>query len=130
LRRDLLLAFRYLLAGSTAVAVNLVVLHVLTEWLHLYYVVSSATAFVASISLGFVLQKYWTFRDRSTELLRRQASLFFAVGLMNLLLGPALLYVAVEYVGLWYMAAQAMVLMLLAAESFLINRYVTFRNAS
>ncbi len=118
---------KYAIAGGIAVAANLVVLYVFTDLLGVWYVASSGIAFCVSLAAGFSLQKFWTFRDPSMRRIKRQMAMYLGVGILNLILGPALLYVLVETFALWYLAAQLVVMVLLAGESYLINRFITFK---
>ncbi|MDZ4221471.1 MAG: GtrA family protein [Patescibacteria group bacterium] len=118
---------KYGISGGTAVAVNLAVLYVCTDVLGIWYVVSAAVAFSVSLVTGFYLQKFWTFRDTGTHRIKRQMALYTSVGLLNLALGPLLLFLLVEALAIWYLAGQVMVMAVLALESYFINRFVTFK---
>lgn len=130
LRREIYrrrLIIKYGLAGGTAVAVNLAALYFFTEVFGVWYVASAAVAFLFSLLTGFLLQKFWTFRDRDLSRLKKQMAIYAAVGLVNLILDPVLLYLLVEAFALWYILAQILVLGGLAIESYLLNRFITFR---
>lgn len=121
------IVIKYLFAGGTAVVVNLFVLYVFTDLFGVWYVASSVIAFCVSLLTGFSLQKFWTFRDPSMRRIKRQMVLYTAVGVLNVMLGPALLYLVVETFAVWYLAAQLAVLAVLAVESYLLNRFITFK---
>ena len=118
---------KYFLSGVTAVLANLFVLYVLTDIFGVWYVVSGIAAFFVSISVGFSLQKFWTFRATGVRHIKRQMAMYMAVGAMNLALGPVMLYTIVETFGLWYVVAQVVVMALLAVGSYFINRFITFK---
>lgn len=121
------IVIKYLFAGGTAVVVNLFVLYVFTDLFGVWYVASSVIAFFVSLLTGFALQKFWTFRDPSMRRIKRQMALYTAVGVLNVVLGPTLLYLVVETFAVWYLAAQLAVLAVLALESYLLNRFITFK---
>lgn len=118
---------KYLLAGSVVVAVNLSVLYTLTEFFHIYYLLSAIGAFLVSFGVSFVLQKYWTFNDTRNEGMHRQAAFYFLVQLCNVSLNTGLLYVFVTYLHIWYVASQAFISFLLAVVIFFVNRYMVFK---
>ncbi len=118
---------KYFFSGGTAVAVNLFALYVFTDLLRVWYVASSVVAFCISLSIGFLLQKFWTFHDNNMRSIKRQMVMYIAVGVLNVILGPTLLYAVVETFGIWYMFAQFLVMVALASESYLLNRFITFR---
>ncbi len=121
-----LLVIRFLISGGTATAVNVGTLYVLTEFAGLWYILSSVVAFVLAFCVSFTMQKWWTFAERSTHRVGSQAGLYFAVALGNLGLNTLLLYVLVEWFGLWYVIAQLIASAIIAAESFLLYRFVIF----
>ena len=49
------------------------------------------------------------------------------VGILNLVLDPLLLYALVETFDIWYVLAQLLIMSGLAIESYLINRFITFK---
>lgn len=118
---------KYFLAGGAAVTVNLLFLYFLTELFEIWYVISSIVAFFVSLLTGFWLQKFWTFRDNNVRHIKRQMAMYSTVGVLNLVLGPTLLYAFVETFNIWYMLAQLLVMAVLAIESYLINRFITFK---
>lgn len=118
---------KYLFAGGAAVIVNLLFLYFLTEMFGFWYVTSSVIAFFVSLLTGFFLQKFWTFRDKDVIGIKRQMAMYSAIGVLNLAIGPTLLYAFVEAFHIWYMLAQVLVMVVLAAESYLLNRFITFK---
>ena len=67
---------RFLISGGTAAVVDLLFLYVLTDGIHMWYLLSSVLAFLAAFSVSFTLQKRWTFRDRSNDRLHVQAPVY------------------------------------------------------
>jgi len=117
---------KYLIAGGTATSVNLILLYLLTEYAHLWYLVSSALAFIISFFVSFYLQKYWTFTDRDKEKVFKQLSIYLLVALINLVINLVIMYLLVEIVGFWYMLAQLITGALIATESYLIYNFFIF----
>ena len=60
-------AFKYYLVGASGIFVNLGILFVLTEYVGLWYLLSSTIAIYVSITSNFLLNKSWTFRDTVTK---------------------------------------------------------------
>lgn len=121
------IVIKYGISGGTAVAANLAVIYIFTEIFSLWYVASSIFAFLVAIVIGFFMHKYWTFRDNSMHRIKRQMALYLAVGLLNLVLGPALLFTLVEMFGIWYLFGQVLVMAILAVGSYFVNRFITFK---
>ena len=119
---------KYVVVGGIAFLINVSALFLLTEYAGLYYVVSSALAFLAAFAANFLLQRIWTFSNRSRTHLRRHALQFFALQVIsNLLLNAALLYLLVEYLHLWYILAQILVSLSMAVITFFVSQRFIFR---
>lgn len=117
---------RYLIAGIIGATTNITLLFIFTEYAGLHYLVSAGISFVLACSVGFTLQKFWTFRDQSVESIHMQAMGYFIISSVNFFLNIAMLYVLVEWVRLWYIFAQIIASGLMAVSSFLLYRYVIF----
>ena len=119
--------FRYLASGGTAATTDLVILYLLTDGFGLHYLFSAVLAFVAAFFVSFFLQKFWTFEDASVEKVHMQATVYLLVALGNLALNTLLMYIFVEWIHLWYMAAQFFASGLLAFVTFFISRDIIFK---
>ncbi len=119
--------FRYLASGGTAAATDLVLLYLLTDGAGFHYLSSAALAFIAAFFVSFFLQKFWTFEDESIEKIHVQVGVYFLVALGHLILNSTLLYIFVDWLHLWYMAAQFIALGLLACVTFFISRDFIFQ---
>jgi len=119
--------FRYLISGGSATTVNFFFLYAFTEWLHVYYLISVFLAFVFALGVSFMLQKFWTFKDRENTSTRRQAVIYTLVAIGNTLLNVGLVYLLVEYVGLHYLVAQFFSSGFIAFESFFIYQMLIFK---
>jgi putative flippase GtrA len=119
--------WRYLVSGSSAAVVDLGLLYGLTEWASLHYLASATIAFVAAFFVSFFLQKFWTFQDHSVERVHAQVALYFVIAVANLGLNTLLMYLFVEYLHLWYLAAQILAGSAIACESFFISRHFVFK---
>jgi len=117
---------RYLFAGGIGALTNISLLFVFTEYVGLYYLVSASLSFILACCVGFLLQKFWTFQERSIESMHTQAIGYLTISTVNFFLNTALLYFLVEKIHLWYIFAQVIASGLIAISSFLLYRYVIF----
>lgn len=120
---------RYLISGGTVVLTELAALYVFTDLFRLWYEFSLVIAFVIALCVSFTLQKFWTFGDRETSDVHKQASSYVVVQLLNLAVNAAALYVLVQYFGMWYLLAQLLVSALIALWNFLIYKFIIFKRA-
>jgi len=115
-------AVRFVCAGSAGFGVYYVLLYVLTEYAHWWYLTSSIVALVINYVVTFILQKLLTFRDASTHVLVRQIISYAVMVSGFYLSNVVLLYALVDGLGMWYMSAQMLISALLTVVSFLISR--------
>lgn len=117
---------KYVISGATAAATDLLSLYALTDLLGVHYLVSSVVAFLVAFGVSFFLQKFWTFRDNRTHLLRSQMFQYGVVAFVNLTLNSLFLYLFVERFHVWYVFAQIAASVLVAFFSFFIYRNFIF----
>jgi len=129
-RLSIALVTKYTLSGSVGALTQLVVFYLLTISLgEELYLRSTSIAFIAGLSVGFLLQKLWTFRDLEVYRTPRQFVMFFVIGGVNLFINGLLMYFFIEEIGIWYINAQLVTAIVLSFESFIMNRYFTFYDA-
>ena len=122
-------AVRYIISGGTGAVVNIGTLFVLTHFLGVWYLASSVIAFIVSCFVSFYLQRTWTFEQNLPGTVTRHMSLYLAVALFNLALNTAIVYVCVEYIGLWYVLAQIVASVIVAVSSFFIYQHLIFNDS-
>lgn len=112
---------RFLSAGGVGLLLYYATLYLLTDLAGVWYIASALIASVVNYGSNFLLQKFWTFKNRDVENIPRQASayavLFVFISLSNLFL----LYVLVEYVHLMYLVAQVPVTIVLTIISYVVT---------
>lgn len=101
-------------------------LYAFTEWLGLWYLLSSVCSFIIAFIFNFSMQKWWAFRGEHDKSVKHQLVLFLLVNLGNLVLNSIGLLSLVEYFHLWYMGAQLIMSALLAIGSFFLYSKVVF----
>lgn len=123
---DPLKILRFLISGTLAALTHLGFLYLLTEYAGVWYVFSSAIGWGGGFVVSFTLQKYWTFANHSREFIGRQAALYFLLQGVNFIVNGAALFFLTDVIGLWYMLAQFVVLLVLAVWTYAISRRFIF----
>lgn len=121
---------RFLVSGTTSAAVNLSILFVLVDFANIHYLSASVASYILSIVAGFLLQKFWTFRDNVSDQIHTQFAVFTMVAIVNLCINTALMYTFVSVIGIWYLAAQVLAGLLIACISYVSYRKLVFNQAS
>jgi putative flippase GtrA len=118
---------RFLVAGGTATAFNLVFLYFLTDILGIWYLASTTIAFIFTFFLSFTLQKFFAFQDNASSKILRQMPLYLLIAVGNLLINALLMYGLVGYLDMYYLLAQIITSALISIESFFVYRHIIFR---
>ena len=120
-------AFKYYLVGASGVLVNLGILFILTEFVGLWYLLSSTIAIYVSITTNFLLNKTWTFRD--TAIKQRDFLMygkFIGVSLVGMGIQLGFNYMFVEKLSVYYLLAALISIMIASSVNFVLNRRLTF----
>ncbi len=117
---------KFLLTGSIGLCVNLGMFHLLYV-LGMPYLAGSVTAFLVAMFVGFALQKYWTFEDRTLERAHTQLMLYGILALCNLAINTLIVYLLVEYADAHYLVAQVIGAGSVAVTSYFVYRLYIFR---
>lgn len=95
----------------------------LTAVCGVWYLIASVVSYLLCVAYNFALQRAWAFGGGSGAIVS-QAPLFAAANLLGLALNTAILYLLVQNFGVWYLAAQAIASLAVAALSFSMYRRI------
>ncbi len=118
---------KFLVVGGTGVLVNSLALLLLVQWAHLPLVLASALAAELGIVNNFYWNDCWTFRR--TQLSWSRFARFNLVSLGGLVITTGTLWVLVDHLGLYYLAANLLGITLATAWNFAINSWWTWGGA-
>ncbi|MFA6459165.1 MAG: GtrA family protein [Candidatus Paceibacterota bacterium] len=120
---------RYVISGGTAAVTDLAFLYLFTDILHIWYLVSTVFAFIIAFCVSFTLQKYWTFRDHSSDGVGAQGALYFTVSVINLAVNTGLMYLLTDIFGSHYMISQIIAAGCIAIVSFFVYQKLIFKQS-
>ncbi|MFH1207650.1 MAG: GtrA family protein [Patescibacteria group bacterium] len=115
---------RYLVAGGIGVSLYYLLLYTLTEYADWWYLLSAAIGSIANFTSNFLLQKFWTFRNKDRNTVRAQARKYAILYVSLFVANLALMFVLVTLMHIWYILAQIPVTIILSAVSYLISRKI------
>ena len=121
---------RYLFAGGLAFATNLALLFIFAHYFHLWYLTASTLAFIISVIVSFTVQKFITFRDKTTDKVHHQIAKYIAIALFNVSANGGMMYALVDMAQIHYMFAQVFSAGIIAVWSLAVYRYFIFKHAS
>jgi len=116
---------KYACVGFSAFLTDFSVLYILTDFVHLHYLVSATIAFLFASLVNYSANRVWTFRSNGSK--TKQIPVFLLVVGSGLLLNNYIMYVSVEHFGLWYMYAKIIATTLVTIWNFFGNKYFTFK---
>ena len=118
-------ASKYLTVGFVGTLINLLVLYVTVEFLHVHYFIGAILGFVLAITSNFYFNKKWTFHNHSKNY-REQYVKYFTVSLICAGLSLGLLLLFVEVFNFWYILGQFIAIVFCGVVSFILNKMWSF----
>lgn len=128
IKRNYALIIRYGVSGLSGVFANLIVFTFAVEIYGVWYMYAAVMGFVAAYIVTFTMHKFWTFSATAMERMVTQGWLYLLSALGTLVINSVLLFMQVEWLGLWPIVAQAVALFITAALSFVFTSQVTFHH--
>jgi putative flippase GtrA len=118
--------WRFAFSGGIATLTDIILLYILTEYLNIWYLVSSVFSFLVGSLTHFTISRYWVFQNLEKSYWRQYAS-FFLIHLGGLIINVLGLYLLVEFVGIYYIIAKLLVVVLGVSWTFWGNKKFTFK---
>ncbi len=117
---------KYMVVGGIGTLIDFGLLYVLVEFAGVWYLLAAILSFVAAVINNYILNKVWTFQDKSNQF-AKQFVQFLIVSIVGLSLNTAILYGLVEFAGVWYLLAKALAIIVVLFWNFFTNKYWTFK---
>jgi dolichol-phosphate mannosyltransferase len=119
---------KFATVGLSGVGVNMGMLFLLTEYLHIPYLISSILAIEISILSNFFLNDIWTWRDRiKKKYLHRLIQYHISVGVTAIFINWLILLILTEFFGLYYLISNLIGIALGTFANYILNDIWTFR---
>ncbi|MDQ5949275.1 MAG: GtrA-like protein [Patescibacteria group bacterium] len=122
------LIVRFVISGGTSAFVNIAILSLLYYVFHVYYLLASIISFLISFVVSLVLQKFWTFQDRSMVDAHVQAGKYLATSLVGLAINTVILYICVEHFHFYVFLGQLVAGGVTACCTFFLSRNYVFNS--
>lgn len=119
---------KFIFAGSSAAAVDLLFLYLFHGLFKWGLVLSTSLAFILSFIVSFTLQKFWTFRNYSQKKIPVQFVLYIANAVIGLNLNGIMMHYSVNKMHVWYLLAQILVNVIIGFYNFFIYKFIVFRH--
>lgn len=112
---------KFAVVGITSLMVDYIFMVFLTEntALGLDYFQACAFSYTLSVFVNYFLSMKYVFHGREDMGKIKEASIFFVLSLIGLFLNQAIMWVAVELLGIYYMAAKLLSTVLVTNYNFI-----------
>lgn len=122
------LFLKYCVVGVVGTAIDVAVLWLLVHFGGLPVLVATSISFTVSVINNFFLNKFWTFKNPSSNY-RKLFIKFIIVSVGGLLLTNLCMGILVHAIGVWYIWAKLVTSCFVLVWNFLANKYWTFRHS-
>lgn len=126
IKRNLILFIRYNIFAGFSTLLDLILIYVLTEFFNIWYMYSVTIGYIVGVSTNYILNKYLTFKNKSRKIVL-QFGLFVTIALIGLLLNQIIIYLLVEFIGMWYMLAKIIAVVIVMFWNFSRHKKWTFK---
>ena len=128
LNKGFLQYFRYLICGGIATLTDVSLLFVLTHFLHVFYLIAAACAFIAGITVNYSLNIVLVFK--STGKIKKEFSLFALIGIGGLLWTEIIIWLLVDKLNLYVMIAKVVAIIVVLQWNFFMRKKFVFTSES
>ena len=113
--------FRFGVVGFTAFLIDAGLLYVLTEYLHVYYLVSSVISFIVSLIYNYILSIFWVF-DVKKKQTYKEVLLFAVLSVIGLGVNQLVMYLGVDLLNIHYMLCKIIATIIVMIYNFVTRK--------
>lgn len=105
-KETLIQMVKYGLIGCVAFAVDYGTLLVLTQYCHVYYLLSNVFSFCLGVIVSYIGSIGWVFHQEQTKSRTRDIVVFLIIGVIGLVFTELLLYIFTEWAHVYYLISK------------------------
>lgn len=118
--------FRYTLVGGVAYSIDISSLFLITEFLHVHYLISAAIAFFLGLITNYSLSVKWVFNKRTQKNKLSEFAIFSLIGLVGLALNELFIWFFTEYFLFHYLISKILSTVFVYLWNFFARKYALF----
>ncbi|MEB3312053.1 MAG: GtrA family protein [Snowella sp.] len=118
--------FKFLGVGGFCAGLSLLIMYGFTSLLGINYLISTVISIVVTNFIGFALNKYYTFQTHK-KLFWREMWKYYSVMLSSYILNVIIMYFLVDFINIWYIYANILLIVILTPYNYLLHRNWSFK---
>jgi putative flippase GtrA len=122
-------ALRYAIASGCALVVDVAILWALVEYCSWWYLAAATASFLSGIVVAYLMSITLVFKRRRLQDRRAEFLTFAVVGAAGLAINATMIFLAVRYLGLYFLTAKGVAAAFTFAFNFLARRQLLFVHA-
>ena len=115
---------RFGLVGVVSVSLYYGILYGLTEFLHIWYLLSAIIGYVVTNTSNFILHKFWTFKNKDKQKIKKQMFQYLILCIVFFVANTVCLYVLVDVIHIYYLYAQIGLTIVLSICSYFLTKRI------
>lgn len=116
---------KFYVVGGSGTVVNLCTLYILTNFLGMWYLFSSAIGVIVSVTTNFFGNKIWTFKVKENKI--KLYINFWIASITGIIIQLALTFALVQYLNVWYVLAAFIAILIASFSNFLLSKIWVFK---
>lgn len=117
---------RYLVIGGISAFLDLLLLYILVNYFKIWYLYATVISFTMVTILGYLGQKYFTFRNYKKNY-KKQLFIFFIITGIGLIINITFMFLFVSLMNIWYILASIITKFIVLIWNFITNKKITFK---
>lgn len=112
---------RFGIVGLVATIIDFLLLFCLTDFLNIYYLVSSIISFIISLLVNYILSIKWVF-DVKKKQTYREVLLFIILSTIGLLINQLILYIFTDIFNIYYIFSKLVATLIVMIYNFVTRK--------
>ncbi len=115
---------KYGIIGSLGLLVDFLLYYLAFQFFEFHYQIANTIAFAGGNTHNFLLNAHFNFKQ--TDKILERYMKYLSIGLIGLMLSALLLYLFIDIIGIHYLIAKSITLLIITLSQFLFNKKITF----
>ena len=112
---------RFAIVGFIATIIDYALLYILTEYFHIYYLISSVIWFTSSLIVNYILSVIWVF-DVKNKKANQKILLFVILSIIGLIINQIILYTLSDLLNIYYMISKLISTIIVMIYNFITRK--------